>query len=179
MLNNYIFVDFLHTGYSHFFFNTAFIEEKTREDVIIEFYTYKKNYTKYHEYFKNNKKVEVKAYFLNYIFLGGFLNYLINGLIFFLTVKRKSKFIIVLSTDYTVLPFILYLFSVKNVNLILHQVRFATSKSFIRLMFWKILLKNKSYHFTLLSRAQLDFLSTNNLPIKSCLVNFHPFKSVK
>ena len=61
MLNSYIFVDFLNKGYSHFFFNTAFIEEKTRENVIIEFYTYKKNYKKYQEYFKNNKKSKNKT----------------------------------------------------------------------------------------------------------------------
>jgi hypothetical protein len=178
-MNRHIYVDFLNRGNSHFFFNTAFIEKNIMEGVKIEFYTYKCNYTDYNEYFINNESVIIKGIFSDYIFINENLNYIVNGLYFLLIKKKKPLSIVFLSTDYTVLPSFLYLFPTKNIYLVLHQVRFAISKNWIKLILWKILLKNRSFQFILLSRSQLDFLNRNNFSVKSCLVFFHPFQSIK
>jgi hypothetical protein len=175
----HIFVDFLNKGHSHFFFNTAFIEKNIADGVMIEFYTYKCNYARYQEYFKNNKGVIIKGYFLDYLFISNNLNYMLNGLCFLFINKKNPKSIVILSTDYTFLPSFLYLFPTNNVFLVLHQVRFALSKSLLKINLWKIILKNDSFKFILLSRAQLDFLISKNFSVKSCLVFFHPFQNIK
>ncbi len=174
-MRRHIFIDFVNKGYSHFFFNTEFIKKNMKDDEIIEFYTFQSNYSKYNEYFINKKSIVIKAYFLEYGLFSASLNYLVNCFYFLFLNKNKPSSIVILSSDYTVFPSFLYLFPTKNVQLILHQVRFAKSKNWMKIILWKILMKNKSIKFTLLSISQLNFLISNNFSVKSCVVFFHPF----
>lgn len=164
-------IDYLNFGESHYFFNTSLLKNLYQnQDVDVHFVTFEKNvsynnFCTIHPVFKSHG-------------IGSIFQNILNAIRAYLFVVRLRKSssdlkIIFLSIEYLLMPFLLYFFSLKKVNIFVHQNRIDEYRG-MKLFLWKIYLNSKKFNFIFLSSFQILKLNRSRITVRNALTIIHP-----